>query len=264
MDPDVYSSVSSLTYLTANITIRNLASTANWVLEIYMNQDFTNGRNSIPVSWSASGTGSPPGIFRNGTLTTGISYEVGRGSGDPQNKHADITCTIGFSIPNSWIYSTGSYQTTVTLRLTVPGDVQSSTLTLSLVLSGRAKLQMAPLSLNFPDADPDGVPSIPANVNPLSITSSSRTGSSLTTTLNCLANGDLVSGTSSILISNVRWQSSGSGYLSGTMSKTTAQTAGSWTGSGVRAGNLNYFLANSWSYNVGNYSATITYTLTAP
>ena len=264
LDPDVYPSVSSSTNLIVTIKVRQLQSAENWLLEIFLNEDFTNGVSTIPVSWTATGTGAPPGTFRNGTLTRGIYYEVGRGPGDPQNKQADVVCTMGFSLPNSWSYSTGSYQATVTLRLTAPGDSRSLTFTFSLVLSGRAKLQMAPLSLSFPDAEPDSVPSIPANMNPLSFTSSSRTGSGLTTTLSCLASSDLASGASTIPISRVTWQSTGSGYVSGTMSKTTAQPAGSWTGSGVRSGNTNYFLANSWSYNVGNYSATVTYTLTAP
>jgi hypothetical protein len=60
------------------------------------------------------------------------------------------------------------------------------------------------------------------------------------------------------------WTATGTGYLPGTMNRTTAQTAGSWTGSGQRIGTFSYLLANSWSYTVGNYSTTINYTLTAP
>jgi hypothetical protein len=48
------------------------------------------------------------------------------------------------------------------------------------------------------------------------------------------------------------------------MSRTIGQTAGSWTGPGSRTGTFDYFLANSWSYVPGVYSAGITYTLTAP
>ena len=52
--------------------------------------------------------------------------------------------------------------------------------------------------------------------------------------------------------------------MAGTMNKTTAQSAGSWTGSGNNAGTFTYALVNSWSYATGTYAATATYTLSAP
>jgi hypothetical protein len=39
---------------------------------------------------------------------------------------------------------------------------------------------------------------------------------------------------------------------------------GSWTGGGSQAGTQTYKLVNSWDYKTGTYTATITYTLTAP
>ena len=48
------------------------------------------------------------------------------------------------------------------------------------------------------------------------------------------------------------------------MNKAAAQSLGSWTGSGNRAGTQTYKLANSWSYATGAYSTSVTYTLTAP
>ena len=91
-----------------------------------------------------------------------------------------------------------------------------------------------------------------------------KTGSASTATLTVLAAGDLTSGTDTIAISNVTWTATGAGFVAGTMNKTTAQSAGSWTGSGNRSGTFSYFLANSWSYPTGSYTATTTYTLTAP
>jgi hypothetical protein len=82
--------------------------------------------------------------------------------------------------------------------------------------------------------------------------------------LTCLASGDLISGINTIAISNITWTATGAGYVAGTMNRTTAQTAGSWTGSGQRTGTFSYFLVNSWSYAIGNYSTSINYTLTAP
>jgi hypothetical protein len=49
------------------------------------------------------------------------------------------------------------------------------------------------------------------------------------------------------------------------MSGQVAQLVGSGTGELNPAvdATVNYFLVNSWTYDVGNYSVTITYTLTA-
>jgi hypothetical protein len=266
-DPDVSPEVTSATDLIVNMSIRNLLPSQNWVLEIYTDGDLVSGGNAIPIGncrWTVTGQGTPQGFFQNGTFSRGIYILTGQGSGDVQTRRADVTCVFSFYLRNLWAYFTGNYSRLITLRLTVPGDVRSRTFTLSTSLAGRAKLEFGMLSLSFPDADPDSVPSIAANVNPLSVTSSSRTGSSLTTVLTCRANGDLISGTRSIPIGNVTWQSTGSGYVPGTMNRTTSQTAGTWTGPGKRVGSFGYFLANSWSYAVGNYSTTMTYTLTAP
>jgi hypothetical protein len=60
------------------------------------------------------------------------------------------------------------------------------------------------------------------------------------------------------------WTATGTGYVAGTMNRTTAQTAGSWTGPGQHPGTFSYFVTNLWSYVIGNYSTTITYTLNSP
>jgi hypothetical protein len=147
----------------------------------------------------------------------------------------------------------GAFAVTATQNLTVNATV-----------SARATLSIGQSSIHFPDADPDATPSIAATENAVSVTAKVRTGSSSTATLTHLAAGDLVSGSDNIAISNVTWTASGAGYVAGTMNKTTAQTAASWTGSGNRGGSFSYFLTNSWSYATGSYSASSTYTLTAP
>ena len=106
--------------------------------------------------------------------------------------------------------------------------------------------------------------SIPATENPVNVTAKVKTGSASTATLTVLAAGDLTSGGDTIAITNVSWTATGTGFIAGTMSKTTAQSAGSWTGSGNRSGTFSYVLANSWSYATGTYTANATYTLTAP
>ena len=137
-------------------------------------------------------------------------------------------------------------------------------LTVNAQVDARAKLTLGASTINFPDADPDEVPSISASQNPVTVTAKVRTGKNSTATLEHQAAGDLKSGGDEISISNVTWTATGTGYEPGTMNKTTKQTAGSWVGSGSRTGSFSYFLANSWDYATGNYTVTTTYTLTAP
>ena len=144
-----------------------------------------------------------------------------------------------------------------TAGLTVNATVGNS---LKLELGGGANA-----AINFSDADPDNVTSIPANENALSVAAKARVAPLSVVTLTCLASADLVSGGNTIGINNVTWTvGSGSGFQAGTMSKGAAQTAGSWSGPAEHNGSFNYFLANSWGYAPGSYSATVTYTLTSP
>ena len=271
-DPDLYGQVTSSPSLAVNFSITKLPSDQIWTLEITANTDLVSGGDTIPagnIRWTVTGSGTPTPTFQNGTLGRGIYLQAGQGPGQ-HSGDADITSTFYFLLQNYWSYPTGNYSGTVAFRLSVPrggGGTESKTVTatLSVNLGSRAKLNFNGISgLSFPDAAPDNFPSVSANINPLSVTSSARTGSSQAATLICLASGDLVSGTDTIAISNMTWTATGTGYAAGTMNKTTAKTAGSWTGSGQRMGTFSYFLANSWSYTVGNYSTSITYTLTAP
>jgi bacillithiol biosynthesis cysteine-adding enzyme BshC len=131
-------------------------------------------------------------------------------------------------------------------------------------LASSAHVTLSPTAISFPDSDPNAVPSIAATQNPVTVTASATTGAGNTVTLTVLANGDLVSGSNTIAISNVTWTASGTGFVAGTLNKSTAQPVGHWTGSGTRTGSLSFFLKNSWSYATGSYSQTATFTLTAP
>jgi len=140
----------------------------------------------------------------------------------------------------------------------------SQVLTINATVAARAKLVLAPTTINFPDADPDLVPSIAANENSVNVLANVRTTALGVSTLTCLANGDLDSGTDQIAITNVSWTAGGAGYVAGTMSNAVAQSVGSWAGSGANVGTLDYSLANSWAYATGSYTQTVTYTLTSP
>lgn len=131
-------------------------------------------------------------------------------------------------------------------------------------VASSAQLTISPQTINFPDADPDTMPSINAMENPLTVTVQAQTKKNNTVNLAVLALGDLVSGTKTIPIGNVRWTATGAGFAPGILSKAAPVTAGSWTGPGTRSGTFSYTMANSWNYSRGNYRATVIYTLTAP
>lgn len=137
----------------------------------------------------------------------------------------------------------------------------TQTLTINFTPAARAKLTLSAASITFPDSDPDLSPTVTAG--PITVTSAVRTGTASTPTLTVLCT-DLISGTNTIPSGNVSWTATGAGYMAGTMNKTTAQNAGSWSGSGNNVGTFTYALVNSWSYVTGTYAATATYTLSAP
>jgi hypothetical protein len=136
--------------------------------------------------------------------------------------------------------------------------------TMTATISAIAKLTLSRATLSFPDADPDSAPSIPASGGPLSITAKARTTVGSTVTLSVQASGDLQSGLDSIPISRISWTATGTGFVGGTLSAASAQTVGTWVSSGSWSGTQSYVMTNSWNYVAGTYSATLTYTLTAP
>jgi hypothetical protein len=145
-------------------------------------------------------------------------------------------------------------------------DAASATnnVTVSATVAATAKLSLSSSTVSFANADPDTTPTITATEGAITITAKGKTSTGSNITLTVLAADDLKSGTDAIAITNVTWSASGSGFVAGTMNKTTAQAVGSWTNSGSRTGTQTYALANSWSYPTGSYTATATYTLTAP
>lgn len=129
-------------------------------------------------------------------------------------------------------------------------------------VAAKAKLTLGAASITFADADPDVTN--PMTSGAVSIDVRSRTSAAGTVTLTVLASGDLASGVDNIPIGNLTWTATGAGFQAGTGDKTTAQTVGSWTGSGSPSGTQTLALVNSWTYATGSYTVTLNYTLTAP
>ena len=128
-------------------------------------------------------------------------------------------------------------------------------------VAARARITLTG-AIAFPDMDPTTNPTIDAA--PLDVQVQARTAPGGAVTLTVVAGGDFVSGSDTIPVTNLSWVSSGAGFVPGTMSQGTAQNVGTWSGPGARNGQQTYRLVNLWSYVPGNYSVTLTYTLTAP
>jgi hypothetical protein len=138
----------------------------------------------------------------------------------------------------------------------------TASVTVSATVAAKAKLTLGSATVSFADANPDVTPLLSATA--LSVDVKARTSTSGSVTLTVLAADDLSTGTDTIGIANLTWTATGTNFAPGTMSKTTAVSVGSWTGPGTQSGTQTYKLVNSWSYVTGSYSASITYTLTAP
>ncbi len=147
-----------------------------------------------------------------------------------------------------------------------PAAAQSTataTVNVTVNVSARATLDLhGTNSVTFGDADPDTTASIAASAMTVDVKGRTSGGSNVTLTV--VSNQDLTSGSDAIGIGNLTWTATGTGFAAGTMNKTTAQTVGTWAGSGTHSGTVTLKLANSWAYNAGAYTATLTYTLTAP
>jgi hypothetical protein len=156
----------------------------------------------------------------------------------------------------------------IPIWLITSGESIAATATKSLVIKAKveklAKLTVDTNTITFPSMDPDETKQIPAVQNDIKVIVKARTETTSPVSLNVVADGDLVSGPDIIPVQNVTWQATGTGFMAGTLSKISFQTAGSWKGSGVREGTFRFFLNNNWNYQRGEYQVTITYTLTTP
>ncbi|MCX6549745.1 MAG: hypothetical protein NTY02_01855 [Acidobacteria bacterium] len=141
------------------------------------------------------------------------------------------------------------------LLLATPSALYAQSVTLSLSQN----------SFSFASADPDSTPTItgsPAITVTYSV-SGTKSGGGWTMTL--LAGGNLIAGTATIPISNMTWTATPKPvFQDGMMSNSLAQTLASGLGNKSNStGMVTFSLANSWSYNVGTYTASIIFTITA-
>jgi hypothetical protein len=123
-------------------------------------------------------------------------------------------------------------------------------------------LLVQPATITFPSNDPDTVPVIVAASIRVSYIAQ---GAPNPWTITVRAGGNLISGASTIPISNVSWTATPSPpFRNGTLS-TVAQTLATGTGLiNVDRGDVTFRFVNSWNYTVGNYTQTVTFTLSSP
>lgn len=153
----------------------------------------------------------------------------------------------------------------IALMAVCPGwaAAQAETATLNANLSGIARLTFSSNAITFPDADPDTVPQISAIPGSIAITAKARATPGGEVSLTVQAGDELRSGLDTIPASHITWTASGPGFVGGTLSATVPQVVGSWMGSGVRSGTVIFQFLNLWTYAVGTYTLTMTFTLSA-
>lgn len=127
------------------------------------------------------------------------------------------------------------------------------------------QLSVSPRTITFASANPDTSPTVTAA--PISVTVRVKGPKLLQWHLSVLADGDLVSGPSTIPISNVTWTATQAPpFQNGTLSRTTAQTLAGGTGTlnPGKTSTMTFSLVNSWLYDAGTYTQTLTFTLSSP
>jgi hypothetical protein len=125
-----------------------------------------------------------------------------------------------------------------------------------------ARLTITGGPIDFPDSDPDTVPTIVSA--PVDVSARARVAPATSLSVTVVASAThFDTSTNTIPVSNMTWTVSGAPFVAGTMS-TTAQPLGNWTGPGNQTTTQTYSLVNSWAYAPGTYSVTLTYTLATP
>ena len=139
----------------------------------------------------------------------------------------------------------------------------TASLTATATVGNQARLTLGGGPVNFADNDPDLVTSITAAA--VTIQARARVAPTTVVNLTVLAGATHFDpATSTIPVGNLSWSVSGAPFTAGTVSSSTQQSLGQWTGPATHNGSQTYALQNLWSYAPGTYSLTLTYTLSTP
>jgi hypothetical protein len=115
--------------------------------------------------------------------------------------------------------------------------------------------------VTFADQDPDVVGVLVAA--PVSVTARARVQPTDNLTVTVVAADDYFDPTTqTIPVGGMSWSSTGTGFVTGTMSAATPQTVGAFVGPSNNTGTQTYSLPNLWTYAPGTHTVVLTYTLT--
>ncbi len=132
----------------------------------------------------------------------------------------------------------------------------------------RLDLFVFPGSISFPDANPDMVAFVTSSPATVTVALRVRNNRGGSWQLTVAANDHLRSGTDTIAINNVTWvttPATGPWTSGGTLALVPGQLVASGTDNqNWTTANLQFRLANLWTYAVGTYSTIATFTLSAP
>jgi hypothetical protein len=148
--------------------------------------------------------------------------------------------------------------TVVGLVLTLPS--------LAAAQNPRLELSISPQFVTFTLGDPDVNPIVAAAPMTVSFRIRGLQGKA-TWQLTVLAGGDLVSGASTVDISNVTWVATPAPpFRNGILNRTVAQVVASGSGSQnpTQVGSLTFRMNNAWTYDSGIYTQAIVLTLSTP
>jgi hypothetical protein len=142
------------------------------------------------------------------------------------------------------------------------GDTKTVTVTVH--VNARAKLDLSATAVNFPDTDPDTLATLTATAFTVSVKARTTIGSAVSLDVSA-PNFTGGNGGATLAIGNLSYASGGApGFTASAPFTVAAASAGSWSGSGNQSTTHTYSLQNLWAHNTGDYTTTVTYTLTAP
>jgi hypothetical protein len=133
------------------------------------------------------------------------------------------------------------------------------------VIGSLVKVQFDRGSVQFDTDAYDPATVLPVEATPLTVTTKARVPGNTRIVLTVQAGGPFVSASSTIPANRLSWTTSGPGFQAGgSANPNAARMVGSWRGSGVWTGTQIYTFEDSWTYAVGVYTMTMTYTVSAP
>ena len=143
--------------------------------------------------------------------------------------------------------------------------VKTASIRVDAVFGDRVKVvfDRTSVSLDTTAFDPGSV--VPVSATPLTVTAKARVTGNARVLLTVQADGPLTSGVSTIPANKVTWTTTGPGFqTSGTANVNAPRIVGQWRGSGIWTGSQTYKFTDDWTYAVGAYTMTMTYTMSMP